>query len=273
MKGREGKGPPAAADFLVCFHSRAHLGLLPKPICSPARPPEPSSRHHLHHHHHHHLRPRQTSNRGGGPGGAHGSPLLWAKSKHNNADISEPASPKVTCAGQIKVIRPKPSSCKNWQSLMEEIERLHNNRKHGRRTLGFKRDLVQFLVCLRSIRFHCFGAENGSDNDEDDGEGGEGDLNSCGEDNRTAKGGCDDRNQGSEDVFSKWFMILQENNRVKGKIRPLTSAISHFSPLTFKISFKSRNFLKMLNFSPLTGSDQIWADFREFSDHFTPLLL
>ncbi|KAK4428523.1 hypothetical protein Salat_1152000 [Sesamum alatum] len=124
MKGREVKGPPATADLL------------------------PSSRHHLHHHYRH-LRYRQTRNRGGG--GSYGSPLLWAKGKHTNADIPEPTSPKVTCVGHIKVIRQKSSSCKNWQSLMEEIERLHNDLKHRRRPLGF-----------RSIRFRCFRTEIGS---------------------------------------------------------------------------------------------------------------
>ncbi|KAI3460021.1 hypothetical protein Pfo_016684 [Paulownia fortunei] len=227
MKGREGKGPPAA-DLLVCFPSRAHLSLMPKPICSPARPPEPATRHHHHHrhrHHHHHHHPnhhhhlRKSGNRGGA---GHASPLLWAKTKHHNSDISEPTSPKVTCAGQIKV-RPKPSSCKNWQSVMEEIERLHNNRKQKKRSawieaFGLKKDVMQFLTCLRNIRFdfRCFGsfptAEISSDDEEDD------DDNDDGEENYRenirnsgSKEESEENDHNSRAVFSKWFMILPED--------------------------------------------------------------
>ncbi|KAJ0086562.1 hypothetical protein Patl1_08507 [Pistacia atlantica] len=56
MKGREAKGPPST-DLLVCFPSRAHLTLMPKPICSPARSSEPNKRHNNTHHHHHQLSP------------------------------------------------------------------------------------------------------------------------------------------------------------------------------------------------------------------------
>uniref|UniRef100_A0A5B7AW63 Uncharacterized protein n=1 Tax=Davidia involucrata TaxID=16924 RepID=A0A5B7AW63_DAVIN len=199
MKGRESKGAPSA-DLLVCFPSRARLTLLPKPICSPARPSEPNKRRH---HHHHHL--RKASNRGGGGGGGQGgSPLLWT-------EIAEPTSPKVTCAGQIKV-RPKAaSSCKNWQSVMEDIERLHNNNnnsKHKKKkrpnwveALGFKKDVMQFLTCLRSIRFdfRCFGSFPASDITSDD-------------DDDDMEGSVDHGNDTtSRTVFSKWFMVLQEN--------------------------------------------------------------
>ncbi|KAL8514061.1 hypothetical protein ACS0TY_013246 [Phlomoides rotata] len=192
MKGRENRAP-AATDLLVCFPSRAHLSLLPKAICSPARPPESSSALHRH-------RRRPSHHQ------------LWAKSKqnnnnsNNNADDSEPSSPKVTCAGQIKVRR-KPNSCKNWQSVMEEIERLHNHRKNKKKgnwveAFGFKRDVMQFLTCLRNIRFdfRCFGAVPASDvaSDDDD----------------------DDDDQDSSDVFSKWFTILQEDNSRGKVIRP-----------------------------------------------------
>ncbi|KAI3465119.1 hypothetical protein Pfo_021782 [Paulownia fortunei] len=224
MKGREGKGPPTA-DLLVCFPSRAHLALLPKPICSPARPSEPSTLHHRHHRHPpHHHQLRKSSNRGGGGATGHASPLLWAKTKPNNADISEPTSPKVTCAGQIKV-RPKPRSCKNWQSVMEEIERLHNNRKHKKRpawieALGFKKDVLQFLTCLRSIRFRCFGSfpntaeiTSNEEEDEDDGDDDE-DVKNYQENRGTNKDDIGDK-QATRAMFSKWFMILQENNLSK----------------------------------------------------------
>lgn len=100
---------------------------------------------------------------------------------------------------------------------MEEIERLHNSRKQKKRpswieAFGFKKDVMQFLTCLRNIRFdfRCFGsipaAEITSDDDdeEDDDEEEEEDLNSF-----RGNGG----DQGSSGaVFSKWFMILQEEN-------------------------------------------------------------
>lgn len=203
MKGRESRGPPAATDLLVCFPTRAHLSLLPKRICSPARPPESSALpRHQRRPSQHHLRNRASS---------HGSPQLWAKSKqnqNNNADNSEPSSPKVTCAGQIKV-RTKPNSCKNWQSVMEEIERLHNHRKNKKKgawveAFGFKKDVMHFLTCLRNIRFdfRCFGAVPASDVDEEDDDDDDDD---------------DDHDQDSRDVFSKWFTILQEDNS-RGKV-------------------------------------------------------
>lgn len=225
MKGREGKGPPST-DLLVCFPSRAHLTLMPKPICSPARPPDPNKRqHHLAHHHlsnhNHHLHLKKSINRNKVAG--HASPVLWAKSKAYSKEIDEPTSPKVTCAGQIKV-KPKASSCKNWQSVMEEIERLHNHRKHKKRpswveALGFKKDVMQFLTCLRSIRFdfRCFGAFPSSSitsDDEDDGdEDDDSDEFHQDHQNHGSKESKDDEDsEASRTVFSKWFMVLQENN-------------------------------------------------------------
>lgn len=107
---------------------------------------------------------------------------------------------------------------------MEEIERLHNSRKQKKRpswieAFGFKKDVMQFLTCLRNIRFdfRCFGsipaAEITSDDDdeEDDDEEEEEDLNSF-----RGNGG----DQGSSGaVFSKWFMILQEENLSKEMMR------------------------------------------------------
>ncbi|CAK9154240.1 unnamed protein product [Ilex paraguariensis] len=214
MKGRAGKGA-SSADLLVCFPSRAHLTLMPKPICSPARPSEPNNHsHHRRRRHHphqnHHL--KNSSTRGGA---GQGSPLLWAKTKPTNSDISEPTSPKVTCAGQIKV-RPKSNPCKNWQSVMEEIERLHNNRKQKRpswiEALGFKKEIMQFLTCLRSIRFdfRCLGSfptpEITSDDEEND------------EEYREKQVGMEeiDDSETSRVAFSKWFMVLQENQNNNG---------------------------------------------------------
>ncbi|XP_057490967.1 uncharacterized protein LOC130776733 [Actinidia eriantha] len=208
MRGRESRGPPSA-DLLVCFPSRAHLTLMPKPICSPARPPEPNKRHHHHHHQ------RKLSNRGGGPGQA--SPLMWSKPKPMGPDISEPTSPKVTCAGQIRVRHSsKPSPCKNWQSVMEEIEKIHHSKNKKKpnwvESLGFKKDTLQFLTCLRRIRFdfRCFGSYPASDltsDDEDD------------EDCKEKQVGVDefDENGNSKAAFSKWFMVLQEESREREK--------------------------------------------------------
>lgn len=201
MRGREAKGAPSA-DLLVCFPSRAHLTLLPKPICSPARPSDPNKRYHL----------KKSTTTSKGPGQA--SPLLWAKSKSMGSEISEPTSPKVTCAGQIKV-RHKTSSCKSWQSVMEEIERLHTHRQQQKKkpswveSLGFKKDIMQFLSCLRSIRFdfRCFGSFHESDITSDDDEEEEEDQY---HDNHVVVEASEDA-EASRTVFSKWFMVLQED--------------------------------------------------------------
>ncbi|XP_060198843.1 uncharacterized protein LOC132627488 [Lycium barbarum] len=214
MKGtRRGKGPPST-DLLVCFPSRAHLTLMPKPICSPARPSDSSKRHHNHHD------LKKTSTRIGGVQ-AQSSPLLWAKSK-NSEIISEPTSPKVTCAGQIKVRPKQGKSCKNWQSVMEEIEKLHNRKAQKKKgpnwmeTIGLKKDVMQFLTCLRNIRFEfrCFGSfptathDITSDDDDDDDD-------ELQEENHISREINDDEDEeeSSRTVFSKWFMVLQDENQ------------------------------------------------------------
>ncbi|KAF8404576.1 hypothetical protein HHK36_009463 [Tetracentron sinense] len=130
------------------------------------------------------------------------------------SDISEPTSPKVTCAGQIKV-KHKPSSCKNWQSVMEEIEKLHKNKKHKKHNwveaLGFKKDIMQFLTCLRSLRFRCFGSFPGSDITSDDEEDEEEEEDLEEKDHQVGMEGSDGSTGPSRTVFSKWFMVLQEN--------------------------------------------------------------
>ncbi|KAM7516805.1 hypothetical protein LguiA_006388 [Lonicera macranthoides] len=205
MKGRDKCKGASSTDLLVCFPSRAHLSLMPKPICSPSRPSEPNKQRSHHHHH------KRSFSRGGGSRGAGGqaSPMLWSKSRQVGSDISEPTSPKVTCAGQIKVrprSGPRPGSCKNWRSVMEEIEKLHNERKQKRlswvEALGIKKDAMQFLACLRNIRFdfRCFGSFPTSDIiTSDDDEEDEDDEEEEKED------------EASRTVFSKWFMVLQEN--------------------------------------------------------------
>jgi hypothetical protein len=80
---------------------------------TPPEPPPPLTKtaHHL----------KKFSPRGGG---SRANPLLRTKTKKMGSELSEPASLKVKCAGQIKV-KHKASSCKNWQ----EIERIHDSRK------------------------------------------------------------------------------------------------------------------------------------------------
>lgn len=217
MKGREAKAAPSA-DLLVCFPSRAHLTLMPKPICSPARPSEQNKRHHNHnhnhnqHHHRHHSLKKSSTIRGGGQA----SPLLWSKTKPMDSEISEPTSPKVTCAGQIKVRHKTNTSCKNWQSVMEEIERIHNNRnKHKKKpswveAFGFKKEVMQFLTCLRRIRFdfRCFGTFPEQSDITTDDEDIEVEENEEEENRENHTEGSDEN---SRTVFSKWFMVLQEN--------------------------------------------------------------
>lgn len=189
---------------------------MPKPICSPARPTEPNKRHNNSHHH----RKKSFSRGGGGGGGAQASPLLWSKTKSMGSEITEPTSPKVTCAGQIKV-RPKSGTCRSWQSVMEEIEKIHTDKKQRKRltwaeTLGFKKEIMQFLTCLRSIRFdlRCFGSFSGTDieEDEDDDED-EVEVEVEVEEEQEQKHVHleESENEASTTVFSKWFMVLQEN--------------------------------------------------------------
>ncbi|KVI07261.1 uncharacterized protein LOC112510509 [Cynara cardunculus var. scolymus] len=194
MSRREGKGPPSR-DLLVCFPTRAHLTLMPKAVSSPRR------------HHQNHLR---KSMRGGG--GGHASPYLKQMSSEN---LSEPTSPKVTCAGQIKV-RPRAGACKNWQTVMEEIERLHINRKTKKpnwvEALGFKKEVMQFLACLRRIKFdfRCMRSFSHVDVTSDDEEG---DNDKEIDQNQDIQDHYDHEEVSSRTVFSKWFMVLQENNQ------------------------------------------------------------
>ncbi|KAF2607390.1 hypothetical protein F2Q68_00045394, partial [Brassica cretica] len=198
IKGRDGnRGPSSSsgysADLLVCFPPRTHLALTPKPISSPSRPSDSTTRRP-----HHRRRHSKPSGRGGGQ----------ASSKNRGRDeIDEPTSPKVTCAGQIKV---RPSKCggkgKNWRSVMEEIERIQRSKPQSK-FFGVKKDVMGFLTCLRNIRFdfRCFGdfrhADVTSDDeeDEDDDEDGEEE-----EEEEDPKSG-----------FSKWFMVLQEEQSNK----------------------------------------------------------
>ncbi|KAK9080813.1 hypothetical protein SSX86_000571 [Deinandra increscens subsp. villosa] len=223
MKRRDLKKGPPSTDLLVCFPTRSHLTMMPKMICSPSRLSSITNH-------------RGKSGGGGGDGG------LWSKKNPMGSELSEPTSPKVTCVGQIKA-RPKSRSCKNWQSVMEEIERMHNNKKHRKKpswsdAMGFKKESMQFLTSLRSFKFDlgCFGAFPGaqvtSDDDEDDDDNDNNDKNDNDNENEASRvkktigfGGYDqdhkDEHDHDEDedfeegssrsAFSKWFMVLEEN--------------------------------------------------------------
>ncbi|XP_019416834.1 PREDICTED: uncharacterized protein LOC109328039 [Lupinus angustifolius] len=163
MKGREAKASPST-DLLVCFPSRVHLTLMQNPICSPVRTQDHKNRHHL---------KKSSTTRTIGQA----SPLTWTNTK---SEITEPTSPKVNCAGKIKVMRPKTTATKSWQSVMEEIEKLHNNNKHKKHcklapSLGFKKEVMHLFTCLHGMRLdlRCFGTLNpkGEDNDDIEDEG------------------------------------------------------------------------------------------------------
>ncbi|XP_050378033.1 uncharacterized protein LOC126795233 [Argentina anserina] len=239
MKARDAKGA-LSADLLVCFPSRTSLTLRPKSICSPARSLEAKK--------HHDNNSMQLIKRGRTKSFGQASPMLWAKTKAMSSEISEPTSPKVTCAGQIKV-RHKTGSIKSWQSVMEEIERIHKHKKQKKRkpswaeALGFKKDVMHFLTCLRRIRFdlRCFGSFPQPDITSDDEEEEEEDRE---ENHAGIEGSSEGTDENSRAFFSKWYMVLQENqsddfskqDSVKRDDRPSfeddgsTSAVASVSP-------------------------------------------
>ncbi|TKW32880.1 hypothetical protein SEVIR_2G196200v4 [Setaria viridis] len=218
--GGGGKGGTAPTDLLVCFPARQHLALMPKPICSPSRTTMDKAAA---------ARRRQLQLPGGasaaaGGGKARGSSPMFRGSKARQRaeeDEEEPQSPKVTCAGQIKVGRPKkakPGSAaaakhgkdgagagtRSWITVVEEIERLHGRRKKvgWLETLGIRRDALPFLGgALRSLRHkvRCFGSLHGAAVDSTtDSDGDSGDAEEHGGEHR-----------GAPSVFSKWLMVLE----------------------------------------------------------------
>lgn len=229
--GGGGVAATAPTDLLVCFPARArqHLALMPKPICSPSRTTMDKAVA---------ARRRQlqlpAARSGGGRGG---SPLFRgsSKAKQTVEQGDEPQSPKVTCAGQIKVVRPKKArpavlekkpgnnkcgaagggSGRRWITVVEEIERLQEQRKKARSWLeavGIRRDApaLPFLGgVLRSLRHkvRCFGSlhaavDSSSSSTDDSGGGGYADERVRGE--SAAPGGS-----AAASVFSKWLMVLE----------------------------------------------------------------
>ncbi|XP_066394180.1 uncharacterized protein [Miscanthus floridulus] len=222
--GGGGKGGTAPTDLLVCFPARQHLALMPKPFCSPSRTTMDKAAA---------ARRRQLqlqlpgASAAAGGGRVRGSSPMFrgSKAKQRAAEEEEePQSPKVTCAGQIKVGRPKkvkpgPGStaatkhgkdgvgvgdARSWITVVEEIERLRGRRKKvgWLETLGIRRDALPFLGdALRSLRFkaRCFGslhaaAVDSSVDSDDAGERG----------SEQGAGGS-----AAANVFSKWLMVLE----------------------------------------------------------------
>ncbi|KAK4792245.1 hypothetical protein SAY86_022680 [Trapa natans] len=231
MRGRQLKGK-SSTDLLVCFPTRANLALLPKPICSPARLslPEPNSGNSISNRSSRRMKKSPSAARRGQNGG----PVLWANTTVKQAALepavsSEPTSPKVTCAGQIKV-KPRIAGGggviqgRSWQSVMEEIEKRKRERPGRARqssssssssSSGFMtKEIVQFLACLRNVRFNfrCFGAfpadtgtlSNDDDDEDDDEEEGE---NGCTEEEED-----EEWEDNPKPVFSNWFMVVKEKN-------------------------------------------------------------
>ncbi|XP_023546364.1 uncharacterized protein LOC111805493 [Cucurbita pepo subsp. pepo] len=213
MKSRNNTKPKSIAppaDLLVCFPARARLTLLPKPTCSPARASaEPHRRH---------------QKKAPPPSQSQASPLLWAKEM-----ASEPTSPKVTCAGQIKIKPHARRSTKNWQSVMEEIERIHKKKKipnwgnqiQDQNPFGFKREIVNFLSCLRGFRFdfRCFRGFPESDDittEEEDEEEYESEPESEAEYEEAHTEATSKRRT----MFSKWFMVLQDEEEEEEETKP-----------------------------------------------------
>ncbi|MQM16479.1 hypothetical protein Taro_049435 [Colocasia esculenta] len=223
--GSNGGGPPT--DLLVCFPARAHLALMPKPICSPSRSADAPKRH-----------PSRSATRG-----QVASPLFRFKTRNTVRApavaevISEPTSPKVTCAGQIKVSRPKtklPTSAsgvnkQSWLSVMEEMEELRHRQRRGRghswlQALGLKKEAVHLLHGLRGLRLRmsCFGsfrnpAAGCTDvREEDDSSAGEDE-----EEEEQEEEGDEEGKQGDapHTIFSKWFMLLEESPSDQGSLK------------------------------------------------------
>lgn len=181
IKGGGGKSSGYSADLMVCFPSRTHLSLPSKSICSPS--PSFNRRQNAPPHHRRSL-----------------SKLSGVRQNRGGEIAEEPTSPKVTCAGQIKVGPSKHGGGKNWQSLMAEMEKIHRSKSESK-FFGIKKDVVGFLTCLRDLRFdfQCFGAFPPVDVISDDEEEEEDDEEEE-----------EEEDESSGTVFSKWFMVLHE---------------------------------------------------------------
>ncbi|KAM3225162.1 hypothetical protein ACQJBY_058103 [Aegilops geniculata] len=198
MRGRRRGSSGTATDFLVCFPPRAHLALMPpKTACSPSRPSTSSERRHSTSG----ARPSSSSSRAA----ANRNPSR----RHHAVDVgedNEPSSPKVTCAGQIKVSRsakPKggPGGAGGGKKKATWMQ-----------ALGIKKDALPFLNALHgAFRLNvsgCFGRFPGAVVEYTSGEEDE-------EEEEEQAGKETDRRHG--DALAKWFMVLEEGKRAPRK--------------------------------------------------------
>ncbi|KAG2303593.1 hypothetical protein Bca4012_062328 [Brassica carinata] len=199
IRGGGGKSSGYSADLMVCFPSRTHLSLPSKSISSPSNAINRRQTAPPHHHH------RRSFSKLSG--------TVGVRQSRGREIAEEPTSPKVTCAGQIKV-RPSKrggGGGKNWQSLMAEIEKIHRSKSESK-FLGIKKDVIGFLTCLRDFDFRCFGAfppvDAISDQEEDDEEEEEDD-----EDDEEDGGSAMRTYSGT--VFSNWLTFLHEKQNVE----------------------------------------------------------
>uniref|UniRef100_A0ACD5Z5Q1 Uncharacterized protein n=1 Tax=Avena sativa TaxID=4498 RepID=A0ACD5Z5Q1_AVESA len=196
MRGRRRGSSSTAADFLVCFPPRTHLALMPpKTVCSPSRPSASSERRH------------STSGRPSSSG-AHLRAVAASRSRRLAAvDVgvdNEPTSPKVGCAGQIKVSRstkPKGAGGKAPKKATTWMQ-----------ALGIKKDALPFLNAFQgAFRLNvsgCFGRFPGAVVEYTSGEEDEEEEEQA---ERAGKGTEPD------DALAKWFMVLEEGKRVPRK--------------------------------------------------------
>uniref|UniRef100_A0ACD5YR32 Uncharacterized protein n=1 Tax=Avena sativa TaxID=4498 RepID=A0ACD5YR32_AVESA len=196
MRGRRRGSSGTAADFLKCFPPRTHLALMPpKTVCSPSRPSASSERRH------------STSARPSSSG-AHLRAVEASRSRRLAAvDVgldNEPSSPKVGCAGQIKVSRsakPKGAGGKAPKKATTWI-----------RALGIKKDALPFLNAFQgAFRLNvsgCFGRFPGAVVEY-----------TSGEDDEEEEEQVELEGKGTEhdDALAKWFMVLEEGKRVPRK--------------------------------------------------------
>lgn len=213
MRGRSRRGSSGtAADFLVCFPSRTHLALMPpKPICSPSRPSASERRH---------------STSGGRPGPPPPSSSSSSASAHYRASRNasrrqrhamdvvagvddEPSSPKVTCAGQIKVSRSaKPKAAGAGKKPAKKSS-------SWMQALGIKKDALPFLSalhgafrlnnvagCFRSFPGAVVEYTSGEEDEEEEEEEEEQRI-----EQKTEHG----------DALARWFMVLEEGKRIPRK--------------------------------------------------------
>lgn len=200
MRGRRRGSSGTATDFLVCFPPRAHLALMPpKTACSPSRPSASSERRH------------STSGARPSSSGAHlrAAANRNPSRRHHAVDVGvddEPSSPKVTCAGQIKVSRSaKPKGGLGGAGGKKKATWMQ--------ALGIKKDALPFLNALHgAFRLNvsgCFGRFPGAVVEYTSGEEDEE------EEEQVERAGKETDRHG--DALAKWFMVLEEGKRVPRK--------------------------------------------------------